>query len=202
MPLRKVRSTNCLPGLGMGVLLALTPAFTGCVRSGPPPEVPSTTLVATSGPSVDASRLVAGAPLTVFVFFSRECHCLTQHDGRLKDLYAAYHPRGVDFVMVDPEVRATPAIDAAEAEKRGYPFPIFLDPGARLADALGAKYASYTVIVNAHGEVLYRGGIDSDKTHLRASATPYLRNALDDLLAGHAPRQPEAKTLGCSLETW
>ncbi len=164
--------------------------------------MPSTTLVDVTGPSVDARQLAAGSPLTVIVFFSKDCHCLTVHEARLKDLYAAYHPRGVDFVMVDSEVRATPAIDATEAQRRGYPFRIFLDPGAHLADALGAKYATYTVVVNAQGELLYRGGIDSDKTHLRDSATPYLRNALDDLLSGHAPRTPEAKTLGCSLETW
>jgi hypothetical protein len=174
----------------------------GCARTGALVRVPSAPLVGAPGPVVDVRQLAARAPLTVFVFFSRECHCLTQHEDRLKDLYAAYHPRGVDFAMVDSEVRATPAIDAAEAQKRGYPFPIFLDPRGHLADAIGAKYATYTVVVNAQGKVLYRGGIDSDKTHLRDSAIPYLRNALDDLLAGRDPRQPEAKTLGCSLETW
>jgi hypothetical protein len=159
-------------------------------------------LIGARGPSVDARQLVAGAPFTVIVFFSRDCHCLTQHDGRLRSLYAAYHPRGVAFAMVDPEVRASPEADAAEAAKREYPFPIFIDRGARLADALDAQYATYSVIVGADGRVLYRGGIDSDKTHLRDSAIPYLRDALDDLLAGRPPRLADAKTLGCSLQKW
>ncbi len=155
-----------------------------------------------SGSPIDTRQLVSGAPLTVIVFFSRECHCLTQHDGRLRDLYASYHPRGVAFAMVDSEVGAAPDIDAAEATRRGYLFPIFIDRGAHLADALDAQYATYSVIVNGEGRVLYRGGIDSDKTHLRDSSTPYLRDALDDLLAGRPPRLAVAKTLGCSLQKW
>jgi hypothetical protein len=151
---------------------------------------------------IDAKELAQGAPLTVLVFFSRECHCLKAHDGRLRDLYAAYHPRGVAFAMIDSEARATPEVDAAEARARAYPFPILLDRGARVAAALGARYASYSVVVNAKGRVLYRGGIDSDQTHLRDSSTAYLREALDDLLAGDPLRRPATEALGCSLETW
>jgi hypothetical protein len=185
-------------------MLGLTLAVGGCVGAARPgtPAVPNTPLIAAGGPTLDARQLIAGAPFTVLVFFSRGCHCLEQHDGRLRDLYAAYHPRGVQVAMIDSEVRATPELDAAEAARRGYPFPLLIDRGARLADALDAQYATYSVIVNAEGHVLYRGGIDSDKTHLRESSTPYLRDALDDLLAGRAPRIAEAKTLGCSLEKW
>jgi Redoxin len=185
------------------LVIGLAPALAGCgsVPIGDP-RVPSTPLVAPGGSPLDALQLVARAPLTVLVFFSRECHCLEQHDRRLRDLYDAYHPRGVQVVMVDSEVRATPEVDAAEAARRGYPFPLVIDREARLAYALDARYATYSVIVNAEGRVLYRGGIDSDRTHLHDASTPYLRNALDDLLAGHEPRVAEAKTLGCSLEKW
>jgi len=166
------------------------------------PVVPTAALVEPEGVTVDARQLVARMPLTVIVFFSRECHCLNQHDARLRALYDEYHARGVQIVMVDPEVHSSVDADEAEARRRGYPFPILIDPHGRLADALGAEYATYSVVVDAQGRVRYHGGIDSDKTHLRDSATPYLKNALDDLLAGKDPRQPEAKTLGCALETW
>jgi hypothetical protein len=108
----------------------------------------------------------------------------------------------VQFVLIDPEVSATPEGDAAEASRRGYSYDMILDRGAMLANALGAEYATYTVVVDREGVVLYRGGIDSDKTHLHDDATPYLRDALDDLLAGRPPRRAEAKTLGCALEKW
>ena len=173
--------------LAVVLFLLVTPA---CAASGPRVS------------AVDPAALPARAPWTVLVFYSPTCHCLEQHEARLRALYDAYHPRGVQVVMIDPEVRATPEIDASEAARRGYAFPILLDPKAHLADALGADYATYSVIVDAQGRVRYRGGFDSDKTHLRESATPYVRDALDDLLAGRPPRLAEAKTLGCALQKW
>jgi hypothetical protein len=164
--------------------------------------VPSTPLLLADGASSDARRLAAAAPYTVFVFFSRNCHCLSQHDARLRELYEAYHPRGVQVILVDPEVKSSPELDAAEAARRRYPFPIYFDHGAQLARSLDAQYATYSVIVDDHGRVRYRGGLDSDKTHIREDATQYVRNALDDLLAGRPPRVAEAKTLGCALEEW
>jgi hypothetical protein len=55
------------------------------------------------------------------------------------------------------------------------------------------------LLVDTSGRVMYRGGIDSDRSHLRDDATPYLQNAIEDALAGRSLRNPEAKTLGCSL---
>jgi len=165
----------------------------------------TTPACATPGPrvsAVDPSALPSRAPWTVLVFFSPTCHCLAEHEGRLRALYDAYHPRGVQFLMVDSEVRGSPDRDEAEARRRGYPFPIVRDPGATLANELGAAYATYSVVLDAEGRIRYVGGIDSDKNHLHEDATPYLQDALDDLLAGRSPRRAEAKTLGCALEKW
>ena len=67
------------------------------------------------------------------------------------------------------------------------------------ARALKADYATYSLLLDRTGQVLFRGGIDSDQTHLRDDATPYLQNAIDDALAGRPIRLSEASTLGCSL---
>ncbi len=152
--------------------------------------------------SVNLATLPAHGTLTVLVFFSPHCHCLAVHEPRLKELYERYHPQGVDFVMVDSETGGTAESDALEASRRGYPFPIARDPGAKLADALGAQYATYSVVLDAQGRLRYHGGIDSDKSHLHDDAQPYLRDAIEDLLAGRSPRVAEGKTLGCALQTW
>lgn len=163
--------------------------------------VPALPLVREGG-TLDARALASDATLTVFVFFSPDCHCLRQHEARLRDLDATFRARGVQFFMVDSEVRASIERDAEEARRRAYTFPILVDCGARLADAVGAEYAAYAVIVDRSGRLRYRGGVDSDKDHLHADATPYLRDALDDLLAGRDPRVANAKTLGCALQKW
>ncbi len=159
-------------------------------------------LVGAQGEPLDARALSRSAPLTVLVFFSPDCHCLSVHEPRLRALFDAYHPRGVQFFMVDSEVRGSLERDASEARRRGYPFPILGDRGAKLADALGAEYATYTVVIDPQARVRYRGGIDTDKSHVHDGATAYLKDALDDLLADREPRVFEGNTLGCSLQKW
>jgi AhpC/TSA family len=171
-------------------------------QGGPAREVPTTPLIGARGEPLDARSIARSAPLTVLVFFSADCHTLDIHEPRLRALFDAYHPRGVQFLMVDSEVRGSLERDTAEAHRRGYPFPILGDRGAKLADALGAEYATYTVVFDAHARVRYRGGIDTDKSRLHDDATPYLKDALDDLLADREPRVSESGALGCALQKW
>lgn len=187
MVLRRL-ARQCLLASGTWAVFALC---TACAATGPKVAA-----------AIDPAALPSRAPWTVLVFFSPTCHCLEQHDGRLRALYEAYHARGVQFLMLDSEVRGSESRDEAEARRRGYPFPIVRDPGATLAKELGAQYATYSVVLDADGRVRYHGGIDSDKNHLHDDATPYLRAALDDVLAGRPVRMAEGKTLGCALETW
>jgi len=138
---------------------------------------------------------------TVLVFFSKHCHCLSAHDERLRRLHARYGASGIEFFAVDSEVSATLAGDRDEAAQRSYPFPILIDPMGRLARTLRVQSASYVVILNPQGSIAYEGGIDSDKTHLRDDATPFVANALDDLLANRPPRLSVTDTVGCALHT-
>jgi hypothetical protein len=182
---------------------AATALCAACAPSTAPVlRAPDASLVGPHGEPVALRRAAEGARLTVLVFFSTQCHCLDVHEGRIRALAGAYGPRGVSFAMIDSEVGASPARDDAEAVRRGYPFPIWVDRGARLAGALGARYATYAVVLDAKGGILYRGGLDSDRTHLTTDATPYLKNAIDDALDGRPPRLAEGEALGCSLQTW
>jgi hypothetical protein len=145
--------------------------------------------------------LPAAAGLSVLVFFSVNCDCQLAHDPRLIELARRYARQGVAFFAVDSEVGSTLQGDALEARKRQYPYPILLDDKARLAGELGAEYATYSVVLDRQGHVRYRGGVDSDQVHLTSDATEYLRDALDDLLAGREPRRAYGEALGCSLRT-
>jgi hypothetical protein len=136
------------------------------------------------------------------MFFSADCHVLRAHDERIRNLAKEYTGRGVRFLALDPEVGATLRRDADEASLRGYPFPIRPDEGGRVARAFGAAYAGHVLVLDRAGTPVYQGGIDSDRVKLTEDRTPYLDNALADLLAGRAPRVAETKVLGCVLRTW
>ena len=176
--------------------------FTAIAACSPPPRAPSrlpdATLLASDGQR-SLAELVQPGRVTVIEFFSADCPCQAAHDDRLRELAAAYRARGVDVYAVDSEAGASTDRARKEALSRRYPFPILADPSGALADALGAEFATYTVVVDRLGAVRYRGGLDSDRTHVTREASLWVRDAVDHLLAGADPDPIEAEALGCAL---
>ncbi|MGO9832415.1 MAG: redoxin family protein [Myxococcaceae bacterium] len=161
--------------------------------------LPDLTLAATNGQSYSLRKAVSDARYTVFVFFSAHCQCLTAHDDRLTQLARGYEPKDVQFFLVDSEVGDALERDRTEAQRRQYPFPILADPGGRLAQAFGVRFATTTLVVDSAGNVRYHGGIDSEKRQPNPAGRFYLKEALSALLAGKAPDFTETKSLGCYL---
>jgi peroxiredoxin len=161
--------------------------------------LPPVPLPDTRGESVDLRRGVAAAPLTVVTFFSATCPCQRAHDQRLGDYYREFAGRGVAFFVVDSEAGSSLERDRREASERAYPFPILSDPRGTVADAVGAHYATETLILDQGGRVRFRGGLDSDQNRARADARLWVREALVALLDGHEPAQRNPKSYGCSL---
>jgi hypothetical protein len=183
----------------LGVLSLL---LTHCATGPEPKSIPRNAgivLARSDGAPYDLAAELARNRFTVFVFYSEDCPCMRAHEPRLEQLRSEYAARSVAVVLVDSELGADPAHDAVEAKRRGYAFPLLTDRDARLAKALNAEFATHAIVVDSSGRVRYSGGIDSDKNHMRPSATPYLRHALDDLLAGNEPRTPDREPLGCAL---
>jgi len=144
-------------------------------------------------------ELVAQHAFTVFVFFSATCPTVTAHDARLIALWGAYHPRNVAFYAVASEADVTLEQLANERARRGYPFALLWDRGGRLARQLDVRYASQAFVFQRDGGVVYAGSIDSDRRFLHDDAKPYLRDALDALLDGTAPRAADTAAYGCAL---
>lgn len=164
------------------------------------PVLPELTLAGTDGATHALRAEAAKAKLLVITFFSSECPCQRAHDPRLRELWAEWHPRGIEFIAVDSNAGSTLDQDREQARARGYPYPILSDPGAKLADALGALFATHTMIVDRGGHLRYRGGIDSSTTRIRPDGPFYLRDALTDLAAGRTPRNDGSKAMGCSIQ--
>jgi thiol-disulfide isomerase/thioredoxin len=138
---------------------------------------------------------------TVLVFYAHDCPVLHAHAPRLREWAERYQAQGVRFYAVDSELSATLLRDQAAVQEDAYPFPILLDPGAAIAQALDAQVASYTVVLDRAGNVRYAGGLDSDRAKLTSEASLYLPEALDDLIAGAPVRRTSGKALGCALRT-
>ena len=183
------------------VLLVAVAAMTSCAPAPPAgvPAWPPLTVVDTAGAKTTLQADLSRSKLTVLVFYAEHCPCFRVHEQRLVELERAYGPRGVRVVLVDSEVSASIERDSRAASERGL-FAIAIDRGAKLADAVGADYATYSVVLDPQGRIRYRGGIDSDKERLHDDAQYFLRDAVEDLIAGREPRVAEGKALGCALQ--
>jgi len=149
------------------------------------------------GAPVELAGLVRAHKLTVVVFYAATCPCFAAHVERLQRLAADLGPRGVGFLVVDSERHAGGDPPAPAQIAPG--LPVFHDEGGALAHRLGARYATESDVFDAAGRLRYRGGVDSDRKYLRPDAQPYLRQALERLLAGDAPALTTTKALGCAL---
>lgn len=204
------RALPLLLALGIPFLAVTSHAEPSCHSEdddGPTPavfaknhELSSIPLPGTDGRTRTLSEVLGDKQYLVVTFFSATCPCQAAHDSRLKDLHTQWHRQGVEFIAVDSEANSSLSADITEAKRRGYPFPILSDPEGKLADALGARFATYTVILDREGRIRYRGGIDSDKSRLTENARHYVRTALAQLLAGQDPNPAEGKALGCFLK--
>jgi peroxiredoxin len=187
-----MRTFGWLPVCG----ILLTAASTA---SGSESVLPNLALEATDGRTLELRPTVGGARFTVLIFFSAHCPCMAAHDDRVSQLASAYQARDVQFFLVDSEVGDALERDRTEAQRRQYPFPILADPKGRLAEALGVRFATTTIVLDSAGSVRYRGGIDSEKRKPDPAGRFYLKEALSALLDGKTPDVRETKSLGCYL---
>ena len=162
-------------------------------------DTPHLILAGSDGQNHSLPQLIQSSPWTVLVFFSADCPCQRNHDGRLTEMAQSFAGRGVQFFAVDSEVTSTPEKDAAEAASRHYVYPILRDTSGQLARAFEVEFATTTVVLDSKGAVHYQGGIDSNHHTVTAGATRFLRDALSALLLGVEPTVRESKPMGCYL---
>ena len=88
-------------------------------------------------------------------------------------------------------------------ERHASPTVVLLDEKGDTGRAYGAKTTPHLFIVDPKGKVIYAGGIDSiasaDVEDLK-SATPYVKVALGEALAGKPVSTPATRPYGCSIK--
>ncbi len=139
----------------------------------------------------------------VVVFLANHCPYVGSWEDRLIALAREYDERDVAFVAISSSDAATFPADSFDrmrerAEAKDYPFPYLYDEVQLAARIFGATRTPEVFVFDQDGTLQYHGAIDSDFDE-GPDTEPYLRNALEEILAGATISLANTPPVGCSL---
>ena len=152
------------------------------------------------GTTLDAH---AGKSATVVVFVSFECPVARSYLVPLNEFARANAEKGVRVVLVCPS-DDKPASVAKSAAEFKLTIPVLIDSKKELAAALKAEITPEAFVLDAKGEVFYRGRID-DGYSARLKKNPTvtsrdLNDAVAALLDGKLVKVAKTKAVGCPID--
>lgn len=154
-------------------------------------------------PGVDGSthslEEFAGMPVAV-VFSCVHCPYVVAWENRLNDIARDYSGRA-GLVAINSNDHLGDTFDhmVARAGDRGFVFPFLRDESQEVAEAYQPARTPEVFLFDSDHLLVYHGAPDSDYQDPEA-ATPYLRDALEAVLAGRAPDVAETPAVGCTVK--
>lgn len=196
---------NTLTAIVSTLLLAI-----GVIAAHAAPLPVGSPLVEFNLKNIDESMVSAGdfadKTALVVVFSCNHCPYAIAYQDRLIALQNEYGPKGVQFVLINPNDPKKQPQDSFEnmvkrAAEKKYPFPYIYDATQAIAKAYGATRTPEVYLFGPDRKLIYQGRID-DNTEEKQVKTRDLKNALDLLLAGTPDKiAPKAtKAFGCTIK--
>jgi len=144
-------------------------------------------------------------PVVVVVFFCNHCPYVQAWEARYVEVQRDYAARGVQIVAINSNDEAKYAEDdfphmKARAKEQGYNFPYLRDESQKVAEAWGPVATPDFYVLDRERVIRYRGRLDDNHKDPKAVRQRYLRDALDDILAGKPARMPVTPPYGCSIK--
>lgn len=148
--------------------------------------------------------------VVVLEWFNPECPFIIKHHAESKKnmtfnkLYEDYNSKGVVFLAINSSApgKQGNGLDLNKKMKTEYklPFPILIDESGETGRAYGAKTTPHCFVINAEGKLAYMGAIDNNKNVDKAGDKNYVKNALDEILAGKPVTEATTASYGCGVK--
>jgi peroxiredoxin len=140
-----------------------------------------------------------GMPVAV-VFSCVHCPYVIAWEDRLNAIARDYEGRaGLVAVNSNDHLGDTFEHMVERARQKSFAFPFLRDESQEVAAAYQPARTPEVFLFDAGHRLVYHGAPDSSHRE-PASAEPYLRHALDAVLAGQAPPVAETPPVGCTIK--
>lgn len=156
------------------------------------------------GRSHSLADISDGKKATAVVFTCNHCPYVLGWMDRLVAMARDYAGQGVAFVGInanDPNKYPADSFEGMQklAQKYDLPYPYLHDETQAVATAYGAERTPEVFLFDADLRLRYHGAPDDNYDETQATV-PYLRNALDAVLASREPPVAETPPVGCTIK--
>ncbi len=138
-----------------------------------------------------------GTKGTVLIFVSSLCPCTDAHRQMVESLLNQNKTKGIKFYLVfSNKGESTDFIEYFYRSIK-WDIPYILDTAGTFLNKYKASHTPQAFVLNSKKEVVYKGPIDDSNLNQGRVDKPYLKNALQDVLADRAVQTPEVTGTGC-----
>ena len=160
-------------------------------------------------PGVDGKRHslagYAGKEIVVVIFTCNHCPYARAWEDRFVQIQADTAAKGVQLLAISSNDAVKHPDDSfpkmkERAAEKGFNFPYLYDESQEVARAYGAQRTPEVFVFDKNRTLRYQGTVDDNYEEPAAVKTPYVRQALDAVLAGKAAPTPETAAVGCTIK--
>jgi len=141
------------------------------------------------------------APAIVLMVQGNGCPIVRNLASDFKAVKDEFEAKGVKFYMLNANLNDDRTEIATEAAEYGIDVPILKDEAQLIAASLGVTRTAEVFVINPAGwEIVYRGPLNDRISYERqkqAASDHYLKDTLNEVLAGSAVSTPTRATKGC-----
>ena len=147
-----------------------------------------------------ALKSYTGSKAVVVVFLNPACAFSRLYQERLASLSGTYRGRGVQFLFINVPINLDAPGTAAPGEVE---LPTLTDASQQVAGLLGVSKTAEAVVlepVSGGFAVRYRGAIDDNPQMAGSVQQPYLKQVLENVLAGRPAGVADKRAAGCLIK--
>jgi len=145
--------------------------------------------------------------IVVLEWFNPECPFVKKHHVTLDTmtkLAKEYKDKNVVWLAINSgaDGQQGSGKDANAKARTDYKmdYPVLLDPTGATGKAYGAKTTPHMFVIDKDGKIAYAGAIDNDRGPRKAGDKNYVKNAVDEVIAGKKVTDTTTDPYGCAVK--
>ena len=172
-------------------------------------KAPNFTLTDLDGKNHELAKLLAqeDTQAVVLEWFNPGCPFVVKHhqiNPTTATLARDYKKRGVKWIAINSGAPGKQGhgieTNKAHAEKWKIQYPILMDESGKVGRMYGAKTTPHMYVIGKDGTLVYAGAIDNNRSPRTVGDVNYVKNALDQHLAGETIAVNSTRPYGCSVK--